>query len=152
MPKVTVEYLREYVQGAILDSELFVRMLQSEDGFVEVSQAELDSMQERKAKHDADAERLHRAAELNNEGIEHEKNGQIELAIAAYEKNSTADCYPTLHPFNRLMILYRKRKERDKEIETINRAISIFGQLAPRYEKDVARFSERLAKLQAARL
>ena len=68
---------------------------------------------------------LFMASERNNKGIELEKSGDIEGAIAVYEEN-IADGYPAYHSFHRLMILYRKRKEYDNEIRVILRTTEVF--------------------------
>lgn len=70
-------------------------------------------------------ERLFRTTERNNIGIQLEKNGKIDEAIAVYEDN-IRDGYPAYHSFQRLMIIYRKRKEYDNEIRVIKRGIEVF--------------------------
>lgn len=65
-------------------------------------------------------------AELNNTGMFLEKEGRIDEAIDVYEKNISGNCYPATHSFDRLMILYRKRKDYDNEIRVIQKAIKIF--------------------------
>lgn len=64
-------------------------------------------------------------AELNNKGISLEKENKIEEAIKVYEENVSIG-HPATHSYERLMILYRKRKETEKEINVINRAIEVF--------------------------
>lgn len=62
----------------------------------------------------------------NNRGIELEKSGHIDEAISVYEANIVGDCYPACHSFDRLMVLYRKRKNYTNEIRVIAKAIEIF--------------------------
>lgn len=81
-------------------------------------------------------ELLARAAERNNRGSELEKSGDIDGAIAVYEEN-IAEGYPASRSFDRLMVLYRKRKDYDSEIRVIMRAAEVFP---------TSDFSKRLAK------
>lgn len=64
-------------------------------------------------------------AARNNAGIEFEKAGETDKAIEVYEDN-VAEGYPALHAFNRLMVLYRRRKDYANEIRVIKRAIEVF--------------------------
>lgn len=54
-----------------------------------------------------------------------EKEGMIEEAIAVYEKSILSKIPATL-PYDRLMILYRKKKDYENEIRIIKEAISVF--------------------------
>lgn len=54
-----------------------------------------------------------------------EKEGMIDEAIAVYEK-SILSKIPATVPYDRLMILYRKKKDYDNEIRIIKEAISVF--------------------------
>lgn len=84
---------------------------------------ELDKrLAERKAKDKA----LSDCTRLNNKGKEYEKAWKIALAIRTYEKNIAGDCYPASYSFDRLMVLYRKRKEYDKELAVIEKALVVF--------------------------
>lgn len=65
-------------------------------------------------------------AALNNDGIEYEKAGNIDAAIAAYQQNVSSGAVAT-HSYERLMIIYRKRQEYDKEIDVIEKAIDVFS-------------------------
>lgn len=66
-------------------------------------------------------------ASLNNRGIELEKAGLIDEAIKVYEDNIKGDCYPATHSFERLMVLYRRRKDYSNEIRVIEKAVSVFA-------------------------
>lgn len=68
---------------------------------------------------------LNDTAQNNNRGIELEKEGRIDEAIVAYEKNVEAG-YPALHSFERLMKIYRRRKDYSNEVRIISRAIDVF--------------------------
>ncbi len=69
---------------------------------------------------------LYFCAASNNSGIELEKSDRIDEAIRVYEANIAGDCYPACHSFDRLMVLYRKRKDFTNEIRVITKAIEIF--------------------------
>ncbi len=64
------------------------------------------------------------AADRNNRGIKYEKQGKIEKAVELYEMN-IKDEFVCTHPYNRLMIIYRRRKEYNDEIRIINNFLSI---------------------------
>ncbi len=88
-------------------------------------------------------ERLLSTARRNNEGMEHEKSGRIDDAIAVYEENIKVG-YPASHSYERLMILYRKRKEYAQEIRVILRAIEVFSSAGA--TDLLVKFNDRLEK------
>ena len=63
--------------------------------------------------------------ELNNRGIQQEKDGLIDEAIATYE-----DCiqigYPAHHAYKRLMVLYSKRGDKENELRVTKLAVDKF--------------------------
>ena len=63
----------------------------------------------------------------NLKGIELEKAGEIDKAIKLYEANVAAH-FVGPHPYKRLAIIYRKRKDYENEIRVLNAAIKQFGQ------------------------
>lgn len=69
---------------------------------------------------------IQECANSNNLGIQYEKEGDIDAAIEVYEKNTLLN-YPATHSYERLMVLYRKRKEYSKEIAVIEKAIELFS-------------------------
>lgn len=69
---------------------------------------------------------LHDCAALNNIGIAKEKAGDIDGAIKVYEDN-VAHEYAATHSYDRLMVIYRKRKDYCNEIRIINKAIKVFS-------------------------
>lgn len=62
---------------------------------------------------------------LINEGIELEKNGDIDNAIISYEKCVSKKA-EMRHPYDRLLVLYRKRNEKDNELRIAKTATSLF--------------------------
>ena len=74
------------------------------------------------------AEILDIMVDRNNKGIELEKKGDIESAIKLYEQNVTDEFFGT-HPYDRLAMIYRKRKQFDDEIRILKRKIPIFEKI-----------------------
>lgn len=58
----------------------------------------------------------------NLKGIELEKKANIEDAVRLYEQN-VADEFDGTHPYNRLAIIYRKKRQFDGEIRVLKKAI-----------------------------
>lgn len=93
-----------------LEKSRFERLQQKqEEEFEEASQREIQNESSR----------------LIKLGIDLEKEGMINEAIAVYEK-AIIPQLPATHPYDRLMILYRKKKEYENEIRVIKLAISVF--------------------------
>ena len=86
----------------------------------------------------------------NAEGIEHEKAGNIDEAILLYEKN-IEEGFEGNHPYDRLIILYRKLGRHEDVRRVLRRAIFVFENLVfanradrvPKLEK----YKEKLKKL-----
>jgi len=64
-------------------------------------------------------------AERNLRGIELEKTGRIDEAISLYEQN-VKERFDGSHPYTRLAVLYNRRKQYDKEIRALKKAVRIF--------------------------
>lgn len=93
-----------------LEKSCFERLQQKqEEEFEEVSQREIQNESSR----------------LIKLGIDLEKEGMINEAIAVYEK-AIIPQLPATHPYDRLMILYRKKRDYDNEVRIIKIAISVF--------------------------
>ena len=85
----------------------------------------LKQKQEKEFKEIAQQEVLNENSRLIKLGIDLEMEGMINEAIAVYEK-AIIPQLPATHPYDRLMILYRKKKDYDNEIRIIKIAISVF--------------------------
>lgn len=85
----------------------------------------LKQKQEKEFKEIAQQEVLNENSRLIKLGIDLEKEGMINEAIAVYEK-AIIPQLPATHPYDRLMILYRKKKDYNNEIRIIKIAISVF--------------------------
>lgn len=87
----------------------------------------------------------------NIKGRELERNGNIDAAIALYEKN-VSEHFEGNFPYDRLAIIYRKRKQYNDEKRILLHAIYVFdnivycgrGDRLPKLHK----FQDRLAKLE----
>jgi len=91
--------------------------------------------------------------ERNLQGKELEKAGEIEKAIEFYEKN-IEEKFEGNHPYDRLAIIYRKRKEYQEEIRVLNQAISVFEKEKIKSKRQdvglkLMKFKERLDKVKA---
>ena len=65
-------------------------------------------------------------ASLNNDGIALEKEGRIDEAVSVYEESiKLGDEFFALHAFDRLIVLYHKRKEYGKECAVIEKVIRL---------------------------
>lgn len=75
---------------------------------------------------DIDEDLLEKTASLNNQGITLEREGKVEEAIKVYEENITLG-YPAHHSYDRLRILYNKRKDEENEKRILKLTIEKFG-------------------------
>lgn len=94
-----------------------------------------------------------RQTDRNIKGIFHEKyrEGNINIAIELYEKN-IAENYEGNHPYDRLSIIYRRRKDYKNEIRVLKKGIEVFTNLMIStqrgdVEPKLNRFKERLEKV-----
>ena len=86
----------------------------------------------------------------NINGTKYEKEGKVDLAIKLYEKNISEN-FNGSHPYNRLAIIYRKRKDYQNEIRVLNKAIEVFSNLMIKstssgIEAKLEKFKNRLDK------
>ena len=103
--------------------------------YVEVSDSEYREMMLRYERKQQDDRRLSECVELNNEGLSYEKNGDVESAINAYERNICPGCWPARHSFDRLIVIYHRNKDYGSERRVCLRAIDEF----PEEEKYIQR-------------
>jgi len=83
-------------------------------------------LQHLKNKNKKEGARLNEISRNNTSGIELEKAGKIEEAVQKYENNVSNRVIAT-HSYDRLMIIYRKRKQYHDEIRIIKTAIEVFS-------------------------
>lgn len=113
--------------------------LWSGNDYVEVSDSEHREIMLRYERKQQDDRRLSECVELNNEGLSCEKSGDVESAIKVYERNICPGCWPARHSFDRLLVLYRKKKDYGSERRVCLRAVDEF----PEEEK----YRQRLLKI-----
>jgi hypothetical protein len=86
----------------------------------------------------------------NLKGIELEKVGKVDQAIILYEMNINEN-FEGNHPYDRLTIIYRKRKLYDDEVRVLEKAIKVFDKVVSNGRQDgppkLKRFKERLKKV-----
>lgn len=86
----------------------------------------------------------------NCTGKELEKSGRLDEAIKLYEQNIFGN-FEGDFPYNRLAIIYHKRKQFQDEIRVLQKAIQVFSSLMNDERKDVSpklnSFNERLNKI-----
>ena len=122
-----------------MDDDLFWSY-NGRDKYVEIAKSKFNEMLKQKTAIDEKNRMLNICAERNNQGIRYEKQGDIEKAIKIYEENIKPECYPARHSFDRLLVLYRKRKEYRNEQRVCKRAISVF--------KKEQKYKDRLVKIE----
>ncbi|MDA8186645.1 MAG: hypothetical protein M0T85_00695 [Dehalococcoidales bacterium] len=84
----------------------------------------------------------------NLTGKELEKAGRIDEAIALYEANLT-DCFEGTHPYERLRILYTKRKDYDNAIRVCRMAKEILKgsqELREAWDTEIKKLEERKSR------
>lgn len=91
------------------------------------------------------------AVTKNSRAKELEKEGRVDEAILLYEENVTAR-FDGSHPYERLAIIYTKRKQYNDAIRVLHIAIDVFENDIPPERADrlpkLAKFQERLSKLE----
>lgn len=92
---------------------------------------------------------LNRQVDRNLMGIKYEKEGLVDKAIELYEQNIKEN-FDGNHPYDRLTVIYRKRKQIDDEIRVLEKAIYVFKNIVynNRYDRAIKlkKFEERLGK------
>lgn len=104
--------------------------------FIVVNKAKWQKAVDEMSKRSAQEKEIALTASLNNEGIELEKNGKEDEAIIVYEKNVSRRCTAT-HSYDRLLVIYRKRKDIDNELRIAKLASAIFPKEA-KYQKRIS--------------
>lgn len=98
----------------------------------------------------ADLSKLKDPADINLKALELEKQGDVDTAITLYEKN-VSHRFDGNCPYDRLAIIYRKKKDYDNEIRVLETAIDVFTHDVPASRSDrsikLTRFKERLTKV-----
>jgi tetratricopeptide (TPR) repeat protein len=126
MVRVKNDYLNLFFKGGIMDDDFYMKYYDASE-YVDVPKEKIEDMENRLDEYSRREKALYRCAELNNRGIELEKAGRIDDAIEVYGMNVFCDNpYSARHSFDRLMVLYRKRKDYLREKAVVEKAISVF--------------------------
>lgn len=110
----------------------------------------LSKWKEKYAKEEAQKVVNKQMSDKSSLAMQYEKSGDIDKAITLYQELVDAK-YDWIIVYNRLIILYRKQKLYDKEMEIIKSAIIRFGR-KKEYEKDKIKLQERLGKVKNLQL
>lgn len=132
-----VDFINEFLDGGFIPEDLYW-LEEDSNGYISFPKHRLDELKAKKNAYISRTEKLLKCAELNNKGIELEKHGKIVEAIAIYEENIKGDCYPAIHSFDRLLVLYRKSKDYENEKRVAEKAIYLFSE---------NKYKERLQKI-----
>ena len=136
--KVKRAYLdANFKEGAIMDEDTFFAN-EDEDGYVTIDESKFKLMQVKKDAYESSKKRMTTTVTLNNQGISQEKAGDEEAAIATYEECIKTG-YPATHAYDRLLVLYRKRKDYISEKRVCQLAIDTF--------KNEQKYKDRLSKI-----
>lgn len=114
MPVINISTLNK-ITTAILNGE----------NSVPISRKQYMELRNKLQKYKDKIYKLNQCAELNNIGIQCEKNNDIAGAIKVYEQNIEIK-YPATHAYKRLMILYRKQGDLENELRVIKVACKVF--------------------------
>lgn len=132
-----MDFIHEFMEYGVIPEDLYW-LEEDSNGYISFPKHRLDELKAKKNAYISRTEKLLKCAELNNKGIELEKQGKIVEAIAIYEENIKGDCYPAMHSFDRLLVLYRKSKDYENEKRVAEKAIYLFSD---------NKYKERLQKI-----
>ncbi len=86
----------------------------------------------------------------NQWGMELEAEGLIDNAIECYEAN-VRDGFEGNYPYDRLAVIFHRRRDAARETAVLTRAIDVFSQLETSKRSDVAlkleKFRQRLRRI-----
>lgn len=137
------KFIKEYGKGCSIPRDLRIEMIKAiakGEKYYSITEEEYRTTLENYDKHNKQEQALFKCAELNNKGMAQEKSGNIDLAIETYEENIKGG-YPATHSYDRLMILYRKRKDYQNELRVIDAALEVFKR-----EYDQEKYKQRKEK------
>lgn len=89
--------------------------------------------------------KIERGWKLNEKGIEYERTGDIDNAIVCYEAN-IKNGFDGSHPYKRLAIIYRRKKDYINEIRVLEKAIEFYPCNKSYNVKTYEEFKVRLEK------
>lgn len=134
------ELVERYMSFAVIPENLFFKE-PDRSGYLSVPAKKIVSM-ETKLQKEIEKERLlYECVSRNNRGTKYEKEGNINAAIELYEENIKPGCYPAMHSFDRLLVIYRRNGDYRNELRVCKRAVTVF--------KRMDKYKERLDKINA---
>ena len=134
------ELEQRYAQFAVLPERLFWAEADCM-GYLTIPAKTITSLEAKLQKKIAKGKSLKDCVERNNKGIAYEKAGNIDAAVRLYEENIKPGCYPAMHSFDRLLVIYRRNKDYKNEIRVCKRAVAVF--------KKIDKYKDRLDKINA---
>lgn len=138
MVKVKRSFLdSNFKEGAIMDEDTFFAD-EDEDGYITIDEPKFKLMQAKKEAYESAKRRMTTTVTLNNQGVTQEKAGDEDAAIATYEECIKIG-YPATHAYDRLLVIYRKRKDYISEKRICLLAIDAF--------KSEQKYKDRLLKI-----
>ena len=111
--------------GTVVPFEIWEEANSKKDGYMLVDKSEYKHWLSESNKNKSFEQNIHMTAQFNDEGKVVEANKDYDSAIKIYEANIALGGIAT-HSYERLMILYRKKKDYQNEIRIIDRYIKIF--------------------------
>ena len=134
------ELEQRYVQFAVLPERLFWKKADSM-GYLTIPAKTITSLEAKLQKEIAKKQLLDDCVGRNNQGIAYEKAGDIDAAIKLYEENIKPGCYPAMHSFDRLLVIYKRNGDYKNELRVCKRAVAVF--------KKIDKYKNRLDKISA---
>lgn len=134
--------------SSVIPTDVFIKSVNdSGDGYnnIVIKKSVLEKMKRDKDKQDRFNEIISKTAELNNKGIALEKEGNINEAIKIYNECVQLG-HNASHAYERLMVLYRKTGEYEREKEIVQKAIDMFKD-NPHRKKYIEKWTKRLDRL-----
>lgn len=137
-PRVIVAWVQEQIQQGVPRWPLYLKLSKM--------LSESDELEEIQALSEIKGSIEHEIAARNLKGIQLEKQGKEEQAIALYEAN-VSDRIDGSHPYNRLRILYKNRGDYDNAIRVCEAYISYGGSdenLCESFRAEINKLKSRL--------
>lgn len=129
-----------YCHFAVLPENIFFKSADS-NGCITIPAKKIASMEKKLVSEIAKYKSLKDCAARNNKGKELESLGMYDEAISVYEENIKPGCWPATYSFDRLLVIYRSRKDYKNELRVCKHAVSVF-----KFDKYKSR-EERIIKL-----
>lgn len=132
------ELEQRYFQFAVLPERLFWKEA-DRMGYLTIPAKTITSLEAKLQKEIAKKQLLDDCVDRNNQGIAYEKAGDIDAAIKLYEENIKTGCYPAMHAFDRLLVIYKRNGDYKNELRVCKRAVAVF--------KKIDKYKNRLDKI-----